>query len=416
MGADVEPTSGVGHSRFGLRDSLDPVLMARRRRHRLNRARLAKISTAIGIVIAVAGGVFVVRAIAQQWSSVRSSLDHAQPEWLVAGVVGAALAMLAIALPWRHALRLVGIEAPLAACVTWYFVGEIGKYVPGGIWPVVGRAELARRGGHPRSGAYASVALSLGALYLAGMLMVAVLLPLRFLGDGNSWLWVLVLLPIGLAMLHHRPLGWMVGRAERVMKRKLTVQIPQWSSSLGLVLRYVPSWLLIGTATWCVARAFDPSVSWMTIAPAAMLSWVVGFVLVPVPGGVGVRGSCVRRSGRGGVPAGVRATIAVVARLAFMLVDALGAVAGGIAVRRWGSAPPELEPASGTGPSGPDAGPHPVASVGGARSDAEATRNPRRSAPRAGGHHRPGQWAVHRGDVEVCPTRRTKPDRLQCWT
>ena len=64
-------------------------------------------------MIAVAGGVFVVRAIADQWSSVRSSLGDAEPVWLVAGLACAALGMLAIAVPWRRALALVGIEAPL---------------------------------------------------------------------------------------------------------------------------------------------------------------------------------------------------------------------------------------------------------------------------------------------------------------
>jgi uncharacterized membrane protein YbhN (UPF0104 family) len=311
-------------------------------------------------LIAVAAGAFVVRAIAHQWNSVRSSIGDAQPAWLVAGLVVAALAMVAIALPWRHALALVGIEAPMLACVTWYFVGEIGKYVPGGIWPVVGRAELARRGGHPRSGAYASVALSLGALYLAGMLTSAVLLPLHFASEGSSWLWVLVLLPIGLAMLHHRPLGWMVERAERVMKRKLAVTIPPWSASMGLVLRYIPAWLLVGTSTWCIARAFDSHVGWMAIAPAAMLSWVVGFVLVPVPGGVGVREAAFVALVGGSVPAGVRATVAIVARLAFMIVDAAGALIGSAAVRRWRSIAPDPIAEADAAPSVPEpAGPEP---------------------------------------------------------
>jgi uncharacterized membrane protein YbhN (UPF0104 family) len=291
----------------------------------------------------VAGGVFVVRAIADQWTSVRSSLADAEPAWLVLAVVVAALGMLAVALPWKRALALVGIEAGWRACVTWYFVGEIGKYVPGGIWPVVGRAELARRGGHPRSGAYASVALSLGALYLADMLLVALLLPLRFLDDASGSLWVLLLLPIGLALLHHRPLGWFVELAEKAMKRKLTVRIPPWSESLKLIACYLPAWVLIGTATWCVARAFDPDVSWLTIAPAAMLSWVIGFVLVPVPGGVGVREAAFVALVGGALPSGVRATIAVVARLVFMLVDAAGALIGGAVVRRWDAAsPPSL--------------------------------------------------------------------------
>jgi glycosyltransferase 2 family protein len=294
-------------------------------------------------VIAVAGGVFVVRAIASQWSSVRSSLSDAEPAWLVLAVACAGLGMLAVALPWKRALQLVGIEASWRACVSWYFVGEIGKYVPGGIWPVVGRAELARRGGHPRAGAYASVALSLGALYLADMPLVALLLPLRFMSDSDGSLWVLLLLPVGLALLHHRPLTWMVELAEKAMKRKLDVRIPPWSESLKLIALYLPAWFLIGTATWCVARAFDPGIGWLTIAPAAMLSWVIGFVLVPVPGGVGVREAAFVALVGGAVPSGVRATIAVVARLAFMLVDALGALIGGAVVRRWDAAsPPSL--------------------------------------------------------------------------
>jgi uncharacterized membrane protein YbhN (UPF0104 family) len=309
-------------------------------------------------VIGVAGGVFVVRAIANQWSEVRSSLSDAEPAWLVLAVVCAALGMLAVALPWKRALRIVGIEAGLAACVTWYFVGEIGKYVPGGIWPVVGRAELARRGGHPRSVAYASVALSLGALYLSGMLLVALLLPLRLMSNSNGSLWVLLLLPVGLALLHHRPLTWMVELAEKAMKRELDVRVPPWSESLKLIACYLPAWVLIGTATWCAARAFDPSVSWLTIAPAAMLSWVVGFVLVPVPGGVGVREAAFVALVGGAVPSGVRATIAVVARLVFMLVDALGAVIGGAVVRRWDAASPSSLVT--TEPDAKDAGPAPI--------------------------------------------------------
>ena len=121
------------------------------------------------------------------------------------------------------------------ACVTWYFVGEIGKYVPGGIWPVVGRAELARRGGHPRSGAYASVALSLGALYLVGHgRRRGAAARCASSDDGRQLALGAAAAPVGLALLHHRPLGWMVELAEKVMKRKLTVQIPPWSASLGL--------------------------------------------------------------------------------------------------------------------------------------------------------------------------------------
>jgi len=151
---------------------------------------------------------------------VRSSLADARPAWLVAALLCAAAAMVTVAFPWRTALRLLGAVVDRASTVAWYFIGEIGKYVPGGIWPVLGRGELAYRGGVPRAAAYASVALSLGALYLAGTLAVAALLPLRLGGDHFvAAFWVLLLLPAGVAVLHPRPLGWLVGRAEKLLRR-----------------------------------------------------------------------------------------------------------------------------------------------------------------------------------------------------
>jgi len=309
---------------------------------RLRSALLARVSTAAGAVIAVAGGAFVARAIASEWELVRSSLADARPGWLVAGLVLAAAAMVAIALPWGRALNLVGVATQRVATVAWYFVGEIGKYVPGGLWPVVGRASSARRGGVPRAAAYASVALSLGALYLAAMLLVAALAP-WVVGDGDEdALWVLLLLPVGLGLLHHRPLGWLMALAERRLGRGLTLRIPRWSGTVRLVVAYVPSWLLVGTATWCTARAFTPDVGWEAVAPAAILSWIVGFVTVPVPGGVGVREAAFVAV-VGTLPDGVGAATAVAARLSFMLVDAAGAALGALVWRRRRSQEPPAE-------------------------------------------------------------------------
>ena len=70
------------------------------------------------------------------------------------------------------------------------------------------------------------------------------------------------------------------------------------------------------------------------MAPAAILSWIVGFVSVPVPGGIGVReATFVALAGT--IPKGVGATVAIAARLCFMLVDAAGATLGAMFWRRW---------------------------------------------------------------------------------
>lgn len=294
--------------------------------------RAAALSVLVGAAVALVCAWFVASALADDWTAARGALGDADPVWIAAGFVLAAVGMTLIALPWQQVLGLLGIAAPMRKVVGWYFVGEIGKYVPGGLWPIVGRGEMAARGGIDRTAAYSSVALSLGMLYLADLFVVVGLLPFALLANdetGTGALWVLALLPFGIAALHHGVLGWARTTVERLARRPVDVPVPRWRASVAAVARYVPAWLCIGTATWCIARGLDPSAALAPIAFAACLSWVVGFVVVPVPGGVGVREATFVAAC--GLDPSIAAVVAVVARLCFVTVDAFGA-AGGVAL------------------------------------------------------------------------------------
>ena len=295
--------------------------------------RLTALSTAVGLVIAVAGAAFVVRAIAESYEESRAAIADAGVGWFLAAFPVALGGMTLVGVPWRRSLRLVGADPSMRNTLYWYFVGQLGKYVPGGMWPIVGRAELARRDGVNRPAAYGSSILSLGATYLAAILVVVAMLP--FAGDngaGDAW-WVLALLPIGLAALHPLFVGRVKRLAERVLRRSIDVTIPSWPDSVELVLRHAPAWFLIGTATWLVARAFDPSARWAELMVPGVLSWVVGFVVVPAPGGLGVREAAFVAAS-GSLDHGIAATVAVVSRLIFMVVDATGAAAVSMLRRR----------------------------------------------------------------------------------
>lgn len=292
------------------------------------RGRLAGASTAIGALLATVAVVFVTRALVREWDEVSDSLADASPGWIAVAALIAAGGMTAIAIPWRRALRMLGGDLPWGQVVARYYLGEIGKYVPGGVWPVLGRGELARRAGVGRTTAYSSVALSLITLYLAAMFLALVGVPAMVADrEGSSgYLWVLVLLPLGLVGLHHAVLDRLRVLGEKVLHRPITMTIPRWRDTLALVVAYVPSWLLIGTATWAVAHALGQDASWLDVAPAAVLSWIVGFVLVPVPGGVGVREAAFVAAVGGSMDAGVAAAVAVLARAVFVAVDAVGAL------------------------------------------------------------------------------------------
>ncbi|MCU1455346.1 MAG: hypothetical protein JWN46_3492 [Acidimicrobiales bacterium] len=281
-------------------------------------------SSALGLLLGGTATFFVIRTLVASWDQVRTALEGASYGWLAFGFVLAAAAMASIGWGWQAVFRLLGVEVPAGRAIAWYFVGELGKYLPGGVWPVLGRGELARRGGVPRSRAYASVGLSLVVLYLAAAFVAAGLLPFALSGGGFSpWMLFLIALPAGLVLLHHEVLGRLLGVARRITKRDLVLEVPSWRASVAVVVRYVPSWLLVGGSTWAIARSLTPNVSVPRVMFAATLSWLAGFLAVPVPAGAGIREAVLLAAS--GLPGGIAAATAVAARIVYVLVDSLGA-------------------------------------------------------------------------------------------
>ncbi|HKE72616.1 MAG TPA: lysylphosphatidylglycerol synthase transmembrane domain-containing protein [Acidimicrobiales bacterium] len=289
------------------------------------RRRFLAVPVLVGTVIGITCIGFVLARLSAQWGAVRDQVADADWWWVGVALVCAAGAMTWIAACWQRVLALLGPSPDRGRTVAWYFAGEIGKYVPGGVWPVLGRGELARRGGVPRHRAYPSVGLSLAALYLAALSLATVLVPLDLAHQSDSprALALLLLLPLGLLALHPRVLGWARHLLVRFTGRGQDMVIPPWRGTIGLVAVYLPAWLLIWAATWCTARALLPDPPFLRIGVATCLSWVAGFAAVPVPAGAGVREAVFIASS--GLPAGLGATIAIGSRLVFLVVDVAGA-------------------------------------------------------------------------------------------
>lgn len=308
---------------------------------------LQRTLAALGVLVALAGLVFVVRTLVTQWDETVALLEDAEWGWAAAGVALALAGMTAVGLPWRAVIEKLGERRSRREVLAWYFPGQLGKYVPGGIWPIVGRSELGIRGGLGRPIAYTSVALSLTYTYLAASLTALVLLGVSWLsGQGTGGgIQVLLLLPIGLALLHPAVLGRIVAALERLLSRQFPVVVPDYTTALKLVAIHVPAWCCIGAATWSVSRAFDPSPPLAQVMFAAVLSWIVGFVVVPVPGGIGVREAAFVAAAVS-LPSDVAAATAVVARLCFVMADLIGAGSATVLPRLTGTrrASPERPP------------------------------------------------------------------------
>jgi glycosyltransferase 2 family protein len=314
----------------------------RQRRVLTNLLRIAGI--ALGIL---AFGVFA-STLVREWNDVESLVAEARPLLLVVALVLALGSAVGLAVLWRQVLRRLGATLPMVPVTAWYLVGEIGKYLPGGIWSVVGRSELATRAGVNRSIAYVSVALSLGLMCVSSAAVCIGLLPWSVDGGQRGIEYaVLLVAPVGLALLHPAVTRRLSAFAKRVSTDRLVLPVLPWGQALGLVLTGVPAWLLVGALSVTVAWALRLDISVTQVAFAAVLAWLAGFLVVPLPAGAGVREVVfVATCGLDPAPA---VAVAAVARLMFVVADGSGAL-GGLAYLRWF----DDTPAAGRDPSSID--------------------------------------------------------------
>jgi glycosyltransferase 2 family protein len=284
-------------------------------------------SAIVGVIIGVAGATFVVRSLIQNWDSVSEALGDAEPAMLVVALVAGALGMTGIGLGWHNAVRILGSSLPLLSSLRGYFVGQLGKYVPGGVWAIMGRGEWARHAGVPASIAYTSVLMSMGSAYLAALLLATLLLPFSdvLASDGGSpYVFVIILLPIGLALIHPRILRGLFSRVSGLSSREVMLVVPPWRSSALLVLQQIPSWIFIGGASLALSTGLGDSGDPANVIFATAIAWIVGFLALPTPGGLGVR-EAVFVAVATSLPAGIAAAVAILARVVFIVVDASGA-------------------------------------------------------------------------------------------
>ena len=70
-------------------------------------------SGVVGLVLALIAIAFVARTLLRDREEIADALEQARPGWLLAAFLVAVVGMVAIALPWRRALRLLGGDLPL---------------------------------------------------------------------------------------------------------------------------------------------------------------------------------------------------------------------------------------------------------------------------------------------------------------
>lgn len=197
---------------------------------------------------------------------------------------------------WHRVLRDLGQKTSLARAMRAYIIGHLGKYVPGKLWVVFLRVGLVAGPEVQPSMAAAAVFIETLTMMAVGAFLSAVYLVFAWQGHGQ-----LLAAAVGTATVAvfftlppvFKPVLRIIARKsgrEDVLRAVECLGFRTlWQGWLGMGLL----WICFGISLWMTLRALGLGVPFWPSLPrmvaAAALATVSGFVIILLPGGLGVR-------------------------------------------------------------------------------------------------------------------------------
>jgi hypothetical protein len=237
--------------------------------------------------------VFIFRQVGVSWQAVTTlNPDRWRPEplWMATSLGMLGGAYLASAVLWGRMVRELGgpsLGARKATAI--YMTANLGRYIPGKIWQLVGLAVLARDASVPASLAAGAAVLGQVTALAGASLVGSVALLSAPVGPGavlaGAWT-LLVLLVAGVPSIFNRVLGL----AARLAGTDAPLQqAPDPLFGVRWVLLYALNWVLYAAAFWALARSFSLPGELVSVGSSFAAAYVLGYLALFAPAGIGVR-------------------------------------------------------------------------------------------------------------------------------
>jgi hypothetical protein len=275
------------------------------------------------LALTLAAGAY---AVAKQWGRVREGFEDLGPLPLIIALLPALASVSAMMLAWRGLLGSLGSPLRLRPAARIFFTSQLGKYLPGSVWPVVAQMQLGRAYRIPRARSAAAAALAMLVSLVTALVLAAATLSVAGGARSAGYWWAFAAVPVLLAGLHPRVANPALKTIFRVTRRPaiepLTGETIRKTAGRSLV-----GWLLAGAHIWVLAVALGAA-PWRTLLLGIggyAFAWSVGFLIVFAPAGAGVREIILVAALQPVLDPGKATVVALASRLVTIVADLVAA-------------------------------------------------------------------------------------------
>jgi uncharacterized membrane protein YbhN (UPF0104 family) len=298
-------------------------------------AALTRSGTARWTFVGVTVGLAVWAVVASR-AEVADALRRLDPAALWLAALLTLANVLLAGMVWWTVLADLGSRLPLRVAARVFYVGQLGKYLPGSVWPLVAQAELGRDYHVPRSRTATATAVTLLLSVASALALVVAMLPFVHGLVPRRFAWAPFLVLPMLVALHPAVIGRLVNRGLRMVGRPPLERPTSLAGTARAIGWAWGSWICAGLQVWILAVSLGAPLTPRVVALAVggyVLAWAVGFLVVISPAGAGVREVVLAGVLSGFLDRGEVVVVVLLSRVLFTLADL--ALAGfGVAAER----------------------------------------------------------------------------------
>jgi hypothetical protein len=285
-----------------------------------------------GVFLAVVGAV-----LAGQWQQARPLLGQLSGTVVLAAWALVLAGIYATFRSWWAALGDLGGRLHHTGALRVFYLGQLGKYLPGTVWPVVTQMRLGRDYKVPPRASGAAFAVFMLLLVGTGLAVGVPVIPLLGRDAVEGYRWLVLVLPLLVLAVTPPVLNRAMGLALRVARRP-PLPAPLTGGGILRVAGWaLVSWLCYGVQAYLLARGLGAeggALLWLQRSGAFAAAFASGPLLLVVPAGAGVREAALLLLLGSTVTAPRAAVLAVVSRLLFVAGDLGWSGAAVVAERR----------------------------------------------------------------------------------
>lgn len=198
-----------------------------------------------------------------------------------------------VALAWGLLLRaLQKPGVPLLQALRIRTISDFARFLPGKFWFVMFRIHLCKK--YNLSSATIAVSALMEEflnIFSTLLLFVCIFFIFRHETLTSYAFYLLLFLPIPFVLMHPRIFQWFIKIAAKIFKKDYVHSTIEYTYLFSLLCVFFLAWVILGFGFYLMSYAVYPIgfELFLPLAGVFAISWAAGFLVIVLPGGLGLR-------------------------------------------------------------------------------------------------------------------------------